>query len=148
MIARKVSFGISRCIQTSAINPAKLSKTASKALKATAVKQPKPVTDAHLLTTRCCGLNKFKEGEDPELKPDSEYPDWLWDIKLGKPEHYTEMDPTTKEYWWALANERRYMINLPKKGKGFSLPPKPHELSFKSRLPLKTPEEKLKEAKS
>lgn len=29
------------------------------------------------------GVNILKNGSDPELKPDSEYPEWLW--KLTKP---------------------------------------------------------------
>ena len=31
-------------------------------------------------TTHCTGLNILKEGEDPELMPDDQYPDWLWTI--------------------------------------------------------------------
>ena len=30
-------------------------------------------------------MNYFKKGEDPPLKPDSEYPDWLWDIAEPPP---------------------------------------------------------------
>lgn len=26
------------------------------------------------------GCNIFKDGEDPKLKPDEEYPDWLWSL--------------------------------------------------------------------
>lgn len=26
------------------------------------------------------GCNIFKDGEDPKLRPDEEYPDWLWDL--------------------------------------------------------------------
>lgn len=26
------------------------------------------------------GCNIFKEGEDPKLRPDDEYPAWLWDL--------------------------------------------------------------------
>jgi large subunit ribosomal protein L54 len=33
----------------------------------------------------CTGVNIFTEGEDPELKPDDEYPDWLWDLAQPKP---------------------------------------------------------------
>ena len=30
--------------------------------------------------THCTGLNYFKDGEDPKLLPDEEYPDWLWEL--------------------------------------------------------------------
>lgn len=56
-------------------------------------------TDPHKLTNYCCGSNILKEGEDFKLKEDSEYPDWLWTLRLGPPEPLEEMDPTTKEYW-------------------------------------------------
>lgn len=31
----------------------------------------------------CTGANVFSEGTDPTLKPDDEYPEWLWE--LSKP---------------------------------------------------------------
>lgn len=31
----------------------------------------------------CTGANIFTEGTDPTLKPDDEYPEWLWE--LSKP---------------------------------------------------------------
>ena len=31
-------------------------------------------------STTATGINYFKTGEDPPLKDDSEYPDWLWTI--------------------------------------------------------------------
>jgi len=40
------------------------------------VPPPEPTTDTNLLVTRCCGLNKFIDGEDPEIKADDEYPEW------------------------------------------------------------------------
>ncbi len=33
-----------------------------------------------LSATTATGVNYFKKGEDPPLKDDSEYPDWLWKI--------------------------------------------------------------------
>jgi len=44
--------------------------------KGAAVPPPEPTTDTNLLVTRCCGLNKFIDGEDPEIKADDEYPEW------------------------------------------------------------------------
>ena len=44
--------------------------------------------------TKCTGVNYFKEGEDPPIKPDEEYPEWLWElIEDGDP------TPEEKQYW-------------------------------------------------
>lgn len=40
-------------------------------------------TDAKKLVNFVCGSNILKEGQDIELKPDSEYPDWLWNLNIG-----------------------------------------------------------------
>jgi hypothetical protein len=34
-------------------------------------------------------VNYFKKGEDPPLKDDSEYPDWLWTIHEPPPTLYS-----------------------------------------------------------
>ncbi|XP_062542974.1 large ribosomal subunit protein mL54 [Armigeres subalbatus] len=59
-------------------------------------------TDAKKLVSYVCGSNLLKTGEDIKLKPDSEYPDWLWSLHVGKPLTLEEMDPETKEYWRKL----------------------------------------------
>nr|SVE76792.1 EOG090X0KWJ [Daphnia longispina] len=59
-------------------------------------------TDAVKLVNNVCGSNILKEGKDVELKPDSEYPDWLWTLRLGKPPALEEMDPNTLQYWRRL----------------------------------------------
>ncbi|XP_054724444.1 39S ribosomal protein L54, mitochondrial-like [Uloborus diversus] len=56
-------------------------------------------TDPDKLVNYCCGSNIYKEGEDAKLKDDSEYPDWLWTLRLGPPPPLHEYDPNTKEYW-------------------------------------------------
>lgn len=56
-------------------------------------------TDPEKLVNYCCGSNILKEGEDVKLGPDSEYPDWLWTLRLGPPPPLEDMDPNTKEYW-------------------------------------------------
>nr|CAD7414980.1 unnamed protein product [Timema poppensis] len=38
-------------------------------------------TDSHKLINFVCGSNILKEGPDIAIKPDSEYPDWLWNIR-------------------------------------------------------------------
>lgn len=40
-------------------------------------------TDAHKLVNYVCGSNLMQTGEDIKLKPDNEYPDWLWNIRTG-----------------------------------------------------------------
>ena len=41
-------------------------------------------TDPKKLVTLVCGTNLYAEdGKDVELKPDSEYPDWLWTLNTG-----------------------------------------------------------------
>ena len=50
------------------------------------------------LSSVCNGLNYFKTGEDPPIREDSEYPEWLW--KLLEPvKSYKELSPDTKQYW-------------------------------------------------
>lgn len=41
-------------------------------------------TDAKKLVKFVCGSNILKEGQDIELKPDSEYPDWLWNLNISR----------------------------------------------------------------
>lgn len=41
-------------------------------------------TDTEKLVNYVCGSNILKQGQDVQLKPDSEYPDWLWSLRLSK----------------------------------------------------------------
>ncbi|GFG30332.1 hypothetical protein Cfor_01569 [Coptotermes formosanus] len=43
-------------------------------------------TDTQKLVNYVCGSNLLKEGEDVRLKPDDEYPDWLWTLRTGEKE--------------------------------------------------------------
>ncbi|XP_046834334.1 39S ribosomal protein L54, mitochondrial [Vespa crabro] len=70
--------------------------------------------DTNKLITYVCGSNYFKEGEDIKLKPDSEYPDWLWTLPLT-PKSLDEMDPNTKQYWRKLRKLGIKNKNLQKK---------------------------------
>lgn len=45
-------------------------------------------TDPHKLVQFVCGSNTLKEGKDVEVKPDSEYPDWLWNLNIGNAFHH------------------------------------------------------------
>ncbi|XP_003488763.1 39S ribosomal protein L54, mitochondrial [Bombus impatiens] len=54
--------------------------------------------DVNKLLNYVCGSNIYKEGEDIKLKPDSEYPEWLWQIRT-EPLKLSDLDPNTKQYW-------------------------------------------------
>lgn len=58
--------------------------------------------DATKLLNYVCGSNINKTGEDVKIKSDSEYPDWLWTLNVGKPLKLEELDPETKQYWRKL----------------------------------------------
>ncbi|XP_065216992.1 large ribosomal subunit protein mL54 [Planococcus citri] len=71
-------------------------------------------TDPHKLVNYCCGSNIYKEGEDIQLKPESEYPDWLWNIRTGPAPKLEDLDPNSKEYWLkvrVLARRRMNRMN-------------------------------------
>ncbi|XP_011298662.1 39S ribosomal protein L54, mitochondrial [Fopius arisanus] len=60
-------------------------------------------TDPHKLVNYVCGSNIYKEGEDIKLKPESEYPEWLFtEIWTERPPKLEELDPNTKAYWRRL----------------------------------------------
>jgi len=73
-------------------------------------------TDVHKLVNYVCGTNIYKEGEDIKIKPDSEYPSWLWTIRTGPPPSLEEMDPNTKQYWRKVRN-----LGMKRKSKAQSL---------------------------
>ncbi|KAH8314370.1 large ribosomal subunit protein mL54 [Drosophila kikkawai] len=59
-------------------------------------------TDANKLVNYVCGSNYLKTGEDVKIKPDSEYPDWLWTLNTERIIPLEELDPNTKQYWRRL----------------------------------------------
>ncbi|CAL7949844.1 unnamed protein product [Xylocopa violacea] len=70
-----------------------------KPIKGVSSKVKLPVEkDVNKLLTYVCGSNIYKEGEDVKLKPDSEYPEWLWSIRI-EPLKLSDLDPNTKQYW-------------------------------------------------
>ncbi|KAM0731145.1 Large ribosomal subunit protein mL54 [Formica fusca] len=81
-------------------------QTGMKKLKRSAAVEKKllPVeTDINRLLTYVCGTNILKEGgEDVKIRPDSEYPSWLWTIRTGPAPSLEELDPNTKQYWRKL----------------------------------------------
>ncbi len=63
-------------------------------------------TDTHKLATHCCGLDYRVDGEDPELRPDAEYPDWLFAMDVRRPLPTSDqMEPGTMEYYLQLREE-------------------------------------------
>ena len=66
-------------------------------------------TDTNKLLSHCCGLNYRTEGdwsEPVELKPDTEYPDWLWKMNIKRPRPTSdELDYGTLEYFKTLEKE-------------------------------------------
>ncbi|KAH8271572.1 hypothetical protein KR018_008744 [Drosophila ironensis] len=59
-------------------------------------------TDANRLVSYVCGSNYLKTGEDVKIKPDAEYPDWLWSLNTERIIPLEELDPNTKQYWRRL----------------------------------------------
>ncbi|XP_068143798.1 large ribosomal subunit protein mL54 [Drosophila tropicalis] len=59
-------------------------------------------TDATKLVNYVCGSNYLKSGEDIKLKPDSEYPEWLWALNTERIIPLDELDPNSKQYWRRL----------------------------------------------
>ncbi|ELU14406.1 hypothetical protein CAPTEDRAFT_153561 [Capitella teleta] len=72
--------------------------------------------DPVLLTTRLVGGNINKEGEDPILEEDSEYPDWLWELRTERGVlELDEMSKDSLQYWKRLARLERKKVNVLRK---------------------------------
>ncbi|KAJ1530945.1 hypothetical protein ONE63_005781 [Megalurothrips usitatus] len=54
--------------------------------------------DPNKLVNYVCGSNIMQTGEDIKIKPDSEYPDWLWNVYTGPAKKLHDLEPGTKEY--------------------------------------------------
>ena len=48
--------------------------------------------------------------EPVKIKPDSEYPDWIWDIRLDRHPGHDLYDQNTKEFWENVAYENKIRI--------------------------------------
>ncbi|KAF0752274.1 39S ribosomal protein L54, mitochondrial, partial [Aphis craccivora] len=71
-------------------------------------------TDAKKLVNYVCGSNILKEGQDIEIKPNTEYPDWLWNLNIDGPVPLQQLDPNSKQYWLRvrkLAMRRNNLLN-------------------------------------
>ncbi|KAK3595182.1 hypothetical protein CHS0354_002783 [Potamilus streckersoni] len=86
--------------QTASCDAKKLGGAGGKAVAPVAKKELEVEQDPQKLCRLLCGGNIFKEGSDPELKPDNEYPDWLWTMRLDRQAiPLSELDPETPQYW-------------------------------------------------
>ncbi|XP_041790712.1 39S ribosomal protein L54, mitochondrial [Chelmon rostratus] len=83
------------------------------------LKGPEVCKDPVRLTTYAVGANIFKQGEDPQLKPPEQYPEWLFQLNLGKPQKLNELDSDTWQYWRRLRKENMWRFNRLQKGKKF-----------------------------
>ncbi|KAM5307191.1 large ribosomal subunit protein mL54 [Glossophaga mutica] len=84
-----------------------------------ALKDPEVCTDPVRLTTHAMGVNIYKEGQDVVLKPDAEYPEWLFQMNVGPPKKLEELDPETREYWRLLRKQNIWRHNRLSKNQKF-----------------------------
>ena len=66
------------------------------------------------LVSTVCGLNYRVDGaqEAVPIRPDSEYPDWLWALDVKRPlPPLEEQDPNTKEYWLQVQRDMKRQRN-------------------------------------
>ncbi|XP_077389768.1 large ribosomal subunit protein mL54 isoform X1 [Festucalex cinctus] len=83
------------------------------------LKGPEVCKDPVRLTTYAVGVNFYKEGEDPKLKPVEEYPEWLFQLNLGAPYKLNELEEDSWEYWRRVRKENIWRHNRLQKGKKF-----------------------------
>nr|XP_019599486.1 PREDICTED: 39S ribosomal protein L54, mitochondrial [Rhinolophus sinicus] len=83
------------------------------------LKDPEVCTDPNRLTTHAMGVNIYKEGQDVVLKPDAEYPEWLFQMNVGPPKKLEELDPETREYWRLLRKHNIWRHNRLSKNRKF-----------------------------
>ncbi|XP_073700812.1 large ribosomal subunit protein mL54 [Garra rufa] len=80
-------------------------------------KGPDVCKDPVRLCTHAVGVNVFKQGEDPLIKPKEEYPEWLFQLDLGPPKKLNELEPDSREYWKLLRKEHIWRHNKLHRGK-------------------------------
>ncbi|XP_055687996.1 39S ribosomal protein L54, mitochondrial [Lutzomyia longipalpis] len=101
-LVNKRTSALTRFYSNGAVPVAAAKKKKMGKLGPVAEKKEIPVeTDVNRLINFVCGSNIYKTGEDVQLKPDTEYPDWLWTLHTEK-QSLDELDPNTKQYWRRL----------------------------------------------
>ncbi|KAL7647347.1 UNVERIFIED_CONTAM: hypothetical protein RMT77_000942 [Armadillidium vulgare] len=76
--------------------------------------------DPEKLVKYVCGSDYSKENpQDVKIKDDSEYPDWLWNLRLTRPPPVYTLDPNTKEYWKRTFSYMRSLKESVRKTKKF-----------------------------
>ncbi|XP_051930862.1 39S ribosomal protein L54, mitochondrial [Hippocampus zosterae] len=83
------------------------------------LKGPEVCKDPARLTSYAVGVNIYKEGEDPKLKPVQEYPEWLFQLNLEAPYMLHELEEDSWDYWKRLRKENIWRHNKLRKGKKF-----------------------------
>ena len=81
-------------------------------------------TDPQKIVNYLCGGNYVKDSPDIKLKPDSEYPDWLWKLRTNGPPTLEELDPNSLQYWYKVREIRmkeERMLQKAAKGKKWLL---------------------------
>lgn len=81
------------------------------------LKGPEVCKDPAKLCTYAVGVNVFKQGEDPTIKPKEEYPEWLFQLNLGPVKKLNELEPDSWEYWRRIRKEHIWRHNKLNKGK-------------------------------
>mmetsp|Transcript_1341 Transcript_1341/g.4365 ORF Transcript_1341/g.4365 Transcript_1341/m.4365 type:complete len:121 (+) Transcript_1341:3-365(+) len=73
----------SRCVAAARRTCVAPSRGLAKKAKPAASGSAAPAAEPGVNAVRGCNI--LKEGEDPTMKPDEEYPEWLWTIHIPKP---------------------------------------------------------------
>ncbi|XP_048832586.1 39S ribosomal protein L54, mitochondrial [Brienomyrus brachyistius] len=94
-------------------------KGKSKGMTKETLKGPEVCKDPVHLTSHAVGVNIFKQGLDPPLRPPEEYPPWLFQLNLGPVKKLSELDPDSHGYLKRVRKEHIWRDNKLRKGKKF-----------------------------
>ena len=62
-------------------------------------------SETHLNMDVCLGANYNTTGEDPLIRPEEAYPDWLWGLE---PQRQLEVAPDSKQYWRRIRKKQAH----------------------------------------